>query len=79
MKIYKVLGSGCPSCIKTAELIKQQASDLGIEVKVEKVTDMEAIIDYGVMRTPAVVFNEQVIHAGGIPKEGDIQQWILAE
>lgn len=79
MKIYKVLGSGCPSCIKTAELIKQQATVLGIEAKVEKVTDMEAIMNYGVMRTPAVVYNEEVIHAGGIPKEDDIKQWIIED
>lgn len=76
MKTFKVLGSGCSNCTKTALLIEQVAQEQGIEVVVEKVTDMEAIMGYGVMRTPAVVYEEQVIHAGGIPKPSDIVDWL---
>ncbi len=78
MKTYKVLGSGCANCTKTAQLIEQTAQELGIEVRVEKVTDMEAIMSYGVMRTPAVVFDEKVIHAGGIPAATEIKTWLNA-
>lgn len=76
MKVFKVLGSGCANCTKTAQLIEKIAQAQGVEVSVEKVTDMEMIVGYGVMRTPAVVYEEEVIHAGGIPTEKAILGWL---
>jgi len=76
MKHFKVLGSGCKNCQTTAELIEQKASALGIDVEIEKITDMAAIMGYGVMSTPGVVLDEKVIHAGGIPKPDKITQWL---
>ncbi|MBD0787234.1 thioredoxin family protein [Vibrio sp. Y2-5] len=76
MKVFKVLGSGCANCVNTAKLIENAAQAAGVEVRVEKVTDMEAIMNYGVMSTPAVVLNEQVVHAGGVPSEEKIKSWI---
>ncbi len=75
MKIFKVLGSGCANCVNTAKLIEDTAKKAGIDVKVEKVTDMESIMNYGVMSTPAVVLNEEVIHAGGIPSQEKVISW----
>lgn len=75
MKIFKVLGSGCANCVNTAKLIESVARDAGVDVKVEKVTDMESIMNYGVMSTPAVVLDEQVIHAGGVPSIEKITTW----
>lgn len=76
MKVFKVLGSGCANCVNTAKLIENVAEAAGVEVKVEKVTDMETIMNYGVMSTPAVVLNEQVIHSGGVPSEEKVKSWI---
>ena len=76
MKVFKVLGSGCANCVNTAKLIENVAEAAGVDVKVEKITDMEAIMNYGVMSTPAVVLNEQVIHAGGVPSEEKVKSWI---
>jgi len=76
MKTFKVLGSGCRNCVKTAELIEQVAQQQGVEVKVEKVTDLERIMDYQVMSTPGVVMDEQVVHSGGIPKVEQVQAWL---
>ncbi len=76
MKHFKVLGSGCKKCATTAELIESKAKDLGVEVEVEKVTDMAAIMGYGVMSTPGVVIDETVVHAGGIPSTQSIEEWI---
>ncbi len=76
MKIFKVLGSGCANCVNTAALIEKIAADQGVEVKVEKVTDMETIMNYGVMSTPAVVMDEEVVHAGGVPKAEKVQSWM---
>ncbi len=75
MKIFKVLGSGCANCVNTAKLIEDTAKKAGIDVKVEKVTDVESIMDYGVMSTPAVVLNEEVIHAGGVPSQDKVRSW----
>jgi len=78
MKHFKVLGSGCKNCTNTANLIEQKAKELGIDVEVEKVTDIGAIMGYGVISTPGVVIDETVIHAGGMPTPQDIEKWITS-
>lgn len=76
MKVFKVLGSGCANCVNTANLIEKIAAEQGVEVQVVKVTDMETIMNYGVMSTPAVVMDEEVVHAGGVPQAEKIQGWM---
>ena len=76
MKRIKVLGSGCKNCITTAKLIEDKAKALGVAVEIEKVTDMAAIMGYGVMSTPGVVVDGKVVHAGGIPAASAIDQWL---
>ncbi len=76
MKQIKVLGSGCKNCVTTAKLIEDKAKALGVAVEIEKVTDMAAIMGYGVMSTPGVVVDGKVVHAGGIPAASAIDQWL---
>jgi small redox-active disulfide protein 2 len=76
MKQIKVLGSGCKSCVTTAKLIEDKARALGVAVEIEKVTDMAAIMGFGVMSTPGVVLNGTVVHAGGIPQADKIEGWL---
>ena len=76
MKDVKVLGSGCRNCTNTAALIEERAAALGVEAKVEKVTDMTAIMGYGVMKTPGVVVDGKVVHAGGVPTADAIDRWL---
>ena len=76
MKVLKVLGSGCANCVNTAKLIEKVAGELGVAVTVEKVTDPETIMSYGVMSTPGVVMDEQVVHSGGVPGAGVIASWL---
>lgn len=78
MKDIKVLGSGCRNCVNTAALIEDRARALGVDVTVEKVTDMAAILGYGVMRTPGVVVDGRVVHAGGVPVAEAIDGWLAA-
>ena len=47
-----------------------------MQIELEKVTDAETIMGYGVMRTPAVVLDEQVVHSGSIPHRTDIESWL---
>ncbi|NAW67978.1 thioredoxin family protein [Vibrio sp. V27_P1S3P104] len=76
MKAFKVLGSGCANCVNTAKLIEKVAAEQGIDVSVEKVTDLETIMNYGVMSTPGVVMDEEVVHAGGVPTPELILTWL---
>ncbi len=76
MKVFKVLGSGCANCLNTAKLIEKVAAEQGIDVSVEKVTDLETIMNYGVMSTPGVVMDEEVVHAGGIPSSESVMNWL---
>ena len=76
MKRIQVLGSGCKSCVSTATMIADKAKALGIEIELEKVTDMAAILGYGVMSTPGVVVDGKVVHAGGIPPADRVETWL---
>ena len=76
MKNIKVLGSGCRNCEITANVIAQAAKDVGVEVEIEKVTDIAEIMAYGVMSTPGVVVDDKVVHAGGIPGPDQVRAWV---
>jgi small redox-active disulfide protein 2 len=74
----KVLGTGCANCKNTIALIAQVAKAKGVTVTLEKVEELRDIMGYGVMRTPGVVINGKVVHAGGVPNRDQIAQWLTA-
>jgi small redox-active disulfide protein 2 len=74
MKI-EILGTGCPKCKKLSELAAE-AVKLGVSAEITKVTDINKIIDYGVMVTPALVIDGDVKIAGKIPEKKEIKRWI---
>ncbi len=76
MKNIKVLGSGCKNCETTANLIRIAAEQANVEIELEKVTDMAEIMRYGVMSTPGVVVDGEVVHAGGLPGPDAVRAWI---
>jgi small redox-active disulfide protein 2 len=78
MKTIKVLGSGCRNCDTTANLIKIAADQAGIEIVLEKVTDLSEIMRYGVMSTPGVVVDEKLVHAGGLPSPDQVRSWVAS-
>ena len=69
----KILGTGCPKCIKLEERTRQAAEELGIDYTIEKVTDIQDIMSYGVMMTPGLVVNGEVKVTGKVPMVKDIQ------
>jgi small redox-active disulfide protein 2 len=73
----KILGKGCGSCISTERLVREIVAQLGVEVDVEKITKTSEMVPYGVMSTPAIVIDEHVVHAGGIPTREEVKRWIL--
>ncbi|MBF0213146.1 MAG: thioredoxin family protein [Magnetococcales bacterium] len=76
MKNFKVLGPGCRNCLTAAKLIEEQAGKLGVAIQIEKVTDMAAILGYGVMSTPGVVLDGKVVHVGSVPAVAQVEQWL---
>ena len=73
MKI-QILGTGCPKCNKLAETAKVAAGELGIDFTIEKVTDIKAIMAFGVMMTPALAVDGQVRVIGKVPPVEDLKK-----
>lgn len=76
MKHIKVLGPGCSNCKTTAKLIDEVARAKGVDVEIEKIEDMQAIVTYGVLSTPGVVIDGEVVHAGGVPPRAKVEGWL---
>ena len=76
MKQIKVLGSGCANCKRTMAVIEEAAKAKGIEIELDKVEDISDIMSYGVMSTPGVVIDGQVVHAGGVPDRKTVDSWL---
>jgi small redox-active disulfide protein 2 len=73
MKI-EVLGPGCPKCKTLEKLTKEVVNENGIHADVEKVDDIEKIISYGIMSTPALVINQKVVAKGRVPSKSEIKE-----
>lgn len=78
MKTVRVYGPGCKRCETAAAMMREAAARLGVEVAVEKVTDPREIAMAGVMSTPGIAVDGKLVHAGGLPREGDIDSWLAA-
>lgn len=71
--IIKVLGSGCANCKKLEAHALEAVKELGIEASVQKVEDIQGIMAYGVMKTPALVVDEQVKSMGRVLSVDDVK------
>lgn len=74
IRSVKVLGLGCKSCHEQYENAKEAARALGLSVEVEYVTDMQKVMEYGVMSMPAIVVNEKVVSMGKVLKVADVER-----
>jgi small redox-active disulfide protein 2 len=72
----KILGTGCVNCKRLEGLVEEAASDAGLELEVEKVTEIPAIMAYGVMSTPGLVVNGEVKASGRVPSKAEIAGWL---
>lgn len=68
----KVLGAGCKSCHEQYENCKAAVKELGMELEVEYITDMEKVMAYGVMSMPGIVVNEKVVSMGKVLNAADV-------
>jgi len=69
-----VYGSGCAKCQQLSANAEAAARRLGLEFEVEKVTDVNAIIDAGVMRTPSLAVDEEIVVEGKVPSSDELEQ-----
>lgn len=75
MKI-QILGTGCPKCKKLTENAQAAIAELGLECDVEKVTDVNEIMKFGVMMTPALAVDGQVKIVGKVPSPDEIKKML---
>lgn len=70
----KVLGSGCKNCHDLYENTQEAVKNIGFDAQVEYVTDMQKVMEYGVMSMPGLVVNEKVVSMGRVLKTADIEK-----
>jgi len=73
MKTIKILGTGCPNCKRTEAVVKTVAEELNVDVNIVKVEDIEDIMAYDIMSTPAIVIDEKVVIKGRVPSFEEVK------
>lgn len=65
--IIKILGPGCQNCVTLERIVRTAVEELALDAQVEKVEDYATILDHGVMATPALVIDDEVVSSGRVP------------
>lgn len=78
MLTIKILGPGCANCRKLEEITRQALTSLNLDAEIIKVSDMQQIIAYDVLKTPGLVINETLVSSGRIPAPSTVAEWIKA-
>ncbi len=74
--LIKILGTGCAKCNRLEQLTREAVQAVGVAADFEHVTDMDRIMAYPIMTTPALVIDEQVKCSGRIPAKDEIIGWL---
>ena len=77
MKKIQILGTGCLKCKKLTENAEAAAKTLGIQYEIQKVTDINDIMKFGVMLTPALVVDGKVKVVGKVPSPDEIKKMLM--
>ena len=76
MITVKILGTGCKKCQNLENKVRELVTANNIDASVEKVTDIQDMVRYGIMMTPGLIINEKVKSYGVIPKDDQIINWL---
>ena len=71
----KIYGSGCSKCNLLTQHAEMAAQELGIDYELEKVTDMNQVINAGVMRTPAMAIDDEIVVEGKVPSASELKRY----
>ena len=74
----KILGTGCVNCRNLERVTRAALDELGIEATLDKVTDPSEIVSWGVMSTPALVIDDDVVLSGRVPDVASVKQLLTA-
>lgn len=77
--VIKILGIGCSRCRKLGQQVKDIVKEKNIETTIEKVTNIDDMMKYGIMTTPGLVINDKLKSSGILPKNEQILNWIEEE
>lgn len=76
MKDIKILGTGCAKCKRTEAIIRKVVEEMGVEARIEKVEDIQQILQYDILATPGVVIDGVVRIKGRIPDKTELQEML---
>ena len=77
MQTIKILGTGCPNCKRTEAVVRTVVAELKREVNIIKVEDIQEIMEYNIMSTPAIVIDEKVVLKGHVPSFEEIKKLLI--
>jgi small redox-active disulfide protein 2 len=73
----KILGTGCAKCNQLEKVTKEVLAEMGIEVPVDHVKEIQKIMEYPILTTPGLVINEEVVLAGKVPSKAEVTKLIV--
>ena len=73
---FIVYGGGCLKCDKTVNRLEKVLQEVGKQAEVQHVTDLDEIASQGVLLTPVVYLDDELIHQGRVPRESEIREWL---
>jgi small redox-active disulfide protein 2 len=76
MLSIKILGPGCANCRKLEEIVRQSVETLNVEAQIAKVTDMQEILAYDILKTPGLVINGKLVMSGRVPSPDTVAELI---
>ncbi len=77
--IIKILGTGCPNCLKLEASARIAAKELGIDAEIVKVTEIVDISAYGILRTPGLVVDEKVVSYGKVLNPAEVKSLLVKQ
>lgn len=77
MKTIKILGTGCAKCKQTEAVVRETLGEMGLDANVEKIEDIEKIMKYDILSTPALVIDEKIVMSGKVPSKDEVRAMML--
>ncbi|NQW36559.1 MAG: TM0996/MTH895 family glutaredoxin-like protein [Flavobacteriales bacterium] len=79
MKTIKILGTGCPNCNQMEKIVQAALTELDLDIKIEKVDDIQEIMTYNIMSTPALVIDNIIVIKGRVPSLAEVKDLLTSD
>jgi len=74
----KILGTGCTKCKALEKTVCEAVAELNLDASVEKIEDIQKIMEFGIMSTPGLVINDKVVLSGKIPRINELKELLTS-